>query len=56
VIGNAVHVMRIATGEAEEESPKVSNRAKGGLRGGKARAKVLTPQQRQEIARKGGEN
>jgi hypothetical protein len=52
VIGNAVHVMRIATGEAEEESPKASNRAKGGLRGGKARAEVLSPQQRQEIARR----
>jgi hypothetical protein len=38
VIGNAVHVMRIATGEAEEVCGKAPGRAKGGLKGGKARA------------------
>jgi hypothetical protein len=52
VIGNAVQVMRIATGEIEDERQKTPNRAKGGLIGGKARAEVLSPQQRQEIARK----
>ena len=46
VIGNAVHVMRVATGETEEELGKAPNRAKGG----KARARSLTPQQRSEIA------
>lgn len=51
VIGNAVHVMRIATGEIEETRGKVPKRAKGGLKGGKARAEALTPQQRSEIAR-----
>jgi hypothetical protein len=51
VIGNAVHVMRIATGETEEDLGKAPNRAKGGLRGGKARARVLSPEQRSEIAR-----
>jgi hypothetical protein len=42
VIGNAVHVMRIATGEAEETKPKnaaaVELGKKGGQKGGKARA------------------
>lgn len=51
VIGNAVHVMRIATGEIEEPRGKAPKRAKGGLKGGKARAAVLTPEQRSEIAR-----
>jgi NADP-dependent 3-hydroxy acid dehydrogenase YdfG len=49
VIGNAVHVMRIATGEIEE-TPLKSAKAKGGKKGGKARAKALTPSQRSEIA------
>jgi hypothetical protein len=47
VIGNAVHVMRIATGEIEDNPSKAPKRAKGG----KARAKSLTPIQRTEIAR-----
>jgi len=50
VIGNAVHVMRIATGEVEEDLGKVPKRAKGGRKGGKARAASLTPKQRSEIA------
>jgi autonomous glycyl radical cofactor GrcA len=53
VIGNAVKVMRIATGEeavsAEPENPAVVL----GRRGGAARAKKLTPEQRREIAKKG---
>lgn len=51
VIGNAVHVMRIATGEIEETKGKAPKRAAGGLKGGKARAAALTPEQRSEIAR-----
>jgi hypothetical protein len=41
VIGNAVKVMRIATGEEQEELPEAGKdyARKGGLRGGKARAK-----------------
>ena len=50
VIGNAVHVMRIATVEVEEERGAAPNRAKGGRKGAKARARALTPQQRSEIA------
>ena len=45
VIGNAVHVMRIATGEIEETPirEKVSELARaGGLKGGNARVKKLT--------------
>jgi hypothetical protein len=51
VIGNAVHVMRIATGEIEETVGKVPNRAKGGRKGAKVRARVLSAQERSEIAR-----
>ena len=47
VIGNAVHVMRIATGEVEDTRSKAPKRAKGG----KARAKALSPAARAEIAR-----
>lgn len=47
VIGNAVRVMRIATGEIEDTPSKTPKRAKGG----KARAKALSPEQRADIAR-----
>jgi hypothetical protein len=53
VIGNAVKVMRIATGEEEEEYEDDGKdpAAKAlGAKGGKARAKRLTPEQRSEIA------
>ena len=52
VIGNAVKVMRIATGEDEEELGHAkSAAAELGARGGKGRARKLTPEQRAEIAR-----
>lgn len=52
VIGNAVKVMRIATGEEEEELDRTkSAAAELGSRGGKARAKKLSQEQRAEIAR-----
>jgi hypothetical protein len=51
VIGNAVHVMRIATGEIEETRTTEHGRL-GGLKGGKARAKKLTPDERAKIAKK----
>lgn len=51
VIGNAVHVMRIATGEIEETpEPIKSAAAELGQRGGKARAASLSPEKRREIA------
>jgi len=54
VIGNAVHVMRIATGEIEEitSAKDKENTRRGGVKGGKARALILSRQERQEIARK----
>ena len=54
VIGNTVKVMRIATGEEAEELPP-QKRVKAGQRGGPARAKALSPQQRSEIARAAAE-
>ena len=54
VIGNAVHVMRIATGETEENTPEKQGKdyaRRGGLKGGKARALKLTKEQRADIAR-----
>jgi hypothetical protein len=50
VIGNAVLIAKIATGEADEKTP-LKSASKGGKRGGKARAKALSPEQRSEIAR-----
>ena len=55
VIGNAVRVMQIATGEAEEEFEDDGKdpAAKAlGSKGGKARAAKLTPEQRSTIARR----
>ena len=55
VVGNAVKVMRIATGEEAEEFDDDGKdpAAKAlGAKGGKARAVKLTPKQRQEIAKK----
>jgi hypothetical protein len=53
VIGNAVHVMRIATGEIEETKRDAGTEAnrKGGLKGGKARAQTLSKERRAEIAK-----
>ncbi|HEY5208306.1 MAG TPA: hypothetical protein VIJ42_02555 [Stellaceae bacterium] len=51
VIGNAVKVMRIATGEEEDQPSKMPARAKGGRKGAAARAAKLTDEQRAEIAR-----
>jgi hypothetical protein len=54
VIGNAVHVMRIATGEIEEKpkEAKTTVRSSAGKKGAAARAATLTPSKRTEIARK----
>jgi hypothetical protein len=53
VIGAAVKVMRIATGEKTEEPDAVrSAAAELGSRGGKARAEKLTPAKSRAIARK----
>jgi hypothetical protein len=54
VIGNAVHVMRVLTGETEEtgRDPAKELHRKGGLKGGKARARALSSEKRREIALK----
>ena len=44
-------VGRIATGEIEEPTGKTPNRAKGGIKGAKARVEALPPEKRSEIAR-----
>ena len=54
VIGAAVKVMRIATGQESEEVTEAFKSAAAALgsRGGKARAAKLTKKKRAEIARK----
>ncbi len=52
VIGNAVRVMRIATGEEREDAPVKSAAATLGSLGGKARAASLSKSKRAEIAKK----
>jgi hypothetical protein len=53
VVGNAIHVARIATGEETEELTDDGKNAAAvalGKRGGQARAKSLTAKQKKEIA------
>ena len=53
MIGNAVKVMRIATGEESEEADSAKSAAQElGSRGGKARAAKMSPARRAGIARK----
>lgn len=51
-IANAVHVMRVATGDAEETYVDQA-KAKGGRKGAAARADKLTPERRRQIAKDG---
>ena len=53
IIGTAVMVARIATGEITEAPKKESAAAQLGRAGGKARAAKLTPQKRRQIAKAG---
>ena len=58
VIGAAVKVAKIATGEIEEDIDTPEKEGKDpaavsmGKRGGKARAQAMTPERRAEIAKK----
>ena len=54
VIGNAVHVMKIATGEIDEltEDGKNAAAVSLGRKGGQARAQKLTKRQRVIIAKR----
>ncbi len=50
----AKFILDLATGEKAESGPKpnaVPGRAAGGLKGGPARAKALSPQKRSDIAK-----
>ena len=54
VIGNAVHVMKVLTGEADDGAPddgKDKAAQAMGRKGGAARAAKMTPERRAEIAR-----
>ena len=58
VIGNAVRVMRIATGEESDDIPddgKDKAAQALGRKGGAARARAMTPERRAEIAKKAAE-
>lgn len=55
VIGNAVRIARIATGEETDDAPddgKDKAAQELGRKGGKKRAEAMTPERRAEIARK----
>jgi hypothetical protein len=56
VVSNAVHVMRVLTGEADDAEPMDDGKDKAaqamGRKGGAARAKAMTPERRSEIAKK----
>lgn len=55
VIGNAVRVMQIATGEADEEiidDGKDPAAKSLGAKGGKKRAQNMTPAKRRQVAKK----
>jgi hypothetical protein len=57
VIGNAVHVMRIATGQIADDMPTSEHEGKDpaavalGRKGGKARAEAISARRRKQIAR-----
>ena len=55
VIGCAITIAKIATGELEEELQEPSGRVKSGKAGGPARATKLTKAQRSAIAKKAAE-
>jgi hypothetical protein len=52
VIGAAVMVGKIATGEVQDTGSAAPNRARGGKIGGKRRAEKLSSAERKEIAQK----
>ncbi len=52
VVGNAVRVMQIATGEREEDPPEgIAESSVKAVARGRARAAKLSPEQRSEIAK-----
>ena len=57
VIGTAVHVMRIVTGEVEDVKRDTAkeHKRRGGLKGGRVRVGKLSQRRRREIAKKAAE-
>lgn len=55
VIGAAIMVAKIATGEVEDNARSSEKAASLARQGGEARARKLSPAQRSEIARKAAE-
>ena len=54
VIGNAVRIMQIATGEVEDATPddgKDKAAQALGAKGGRKRAETMSPERRSEVAR-----
>jgi hypothetical protein len=56
VIGAAIMVAKIATGEIDDTPSAAPNRAKGGIVGGKHRAEKLCPSERKRIAKKASDS
>lgn len=56
VIGNAVHIARIAIGEIEDTGLKQPAKRASGLAGAKARMDATTAEERSEIAHLAAEN
>lgn len=52
VIGTAIMVGRIATGEIEEQKRDPSGKVRSGLAGAKARAENMSKEERSAVARK----
>ena len=52
VIGGAIKVARIATGEVEDERRESSGKVRSGLAGAKARAEKMSAEDRSAVARK----
>ncbi len=55
VIGNAVHIAQIATGEAQETTLAQPAKRKSGLAGSKTRVDSVSPARRSEIAKTAAE-
>jgi hypothetical protein len=55
IVSNAVHVMRVLTGDAADAAPDTGKDKAAqelGRKGGRARAANMTPERRADIARK----
>lgn len=50
VIGNAVHIARIATGETDDSGHRQPGKVRSGKAGAKARAENMTPEERRRAA------